>query len=326
VAAVSILVAAVMSLAGAVLAQEQGELLAVAEQAESRLELGRALDFYARAEAADPRARLARRAQARREWLSQRSEGNFVPLATLMQARARVSASIRAEDLAALARDVRSFPSGIVRREALQLIADGYRERLDRPREALDAYLEWSREPGITEAERQLAVSGAALSRARLGQTDQAIASMAAAGLSRRAEASYLRASRTIAIGGRLAWAVLAFYLTVLAVALVRHRHSLVWRSPSRMELLFAVYALCTPLWMIHVFDHQLLHACAPIVVACGAFLGASRGAACALADVTSTRERTLLGVTSAATAIAVSFLVAGKTGMLLELIMARET
>jgi tetratricopeptide (TPR) repeat protein len=300
-------------------ADEQKLLLAAAAEAEARAEPTRALELYRQAEAVEPRARLARRARSRIEWLEERSAQQFVPLAALMRARIEFSVAPSADALAAFSQLARSFAPGHVRRESLELVAHSYL-RIERLSEALDAYLAWGAEPGASEAERQLAQSGAAIARAQLGHSARAIADLDRQGLGVRSEARYLRAESVAQIGSRVAKGMLGLFGIALALA-VRHRRSRFdWRG-ARAFALLAAFALAPPLVMVSCYEPQLVHALLGPVAACGAVLVLASVAARSFCPPT--RLRRALGATSALAVVSAAFLVAAKNGLVTELVMA---
>ena len=183
--------------AATALAQDAGsgqrDLLRKAQAAESAAQPKQALTIHRRALAADPRSRLARRIRARLSWLEARSEGDYRPLAAWLRIRERPTSLA---ELREFVRQAERFPTGRVRRDSWALAANALLRRFKLPREALVAYQRWAAEPNLDDAERQLALSGVALSRAQLGQLDESIEQLDRAGLSRRPEARFLRAQR----------------------------------------------------------------------------------------------------------------------------------
>ncbi|MBM4357830.1 MAG: hypothetical protein FJ096_06945 [Deltaproteobacteria bacterium] len=296
--------------------------LAEAEAAEARAEPAQALELYRQFAAAHQGERLARRADARIAWLDARREGGFAPLRALLAMRARASDQPSAAELRAFAVEVARFPEGRVRRESYELLGDTWLARLDAPAEALECYVAWSREPGIDEAERQLAESGAALARARLGQTGEALQRLERSGLRQRSEGRFLRAERIRRLAVAASLVAIAAHALILVNSLIAHRRQLAWRtSVGRVEVGLATFTLGLPILFVERFDSQLVHAFAPAMVAMAAALLVTWIAACFLAPAPRERRRLALG--SAASVIAAGLLACAHSGMLTELLMA---
>ncbi len=226
----------------------QVSALRAGEHAETELRFVDALADFRRAVALGPTSRLARRAQARVEYLEARSEGNFAPLTELERTR-RISKP-SAEDLRALEQKIPSFPPGRVRREARALVADGYLQRLELYPDALRAHQAWLDEPGLDNAEWLRASNGLALARARLGDLHGSLETLRAHGLGKSAEASYLelalvrRWARPLAI-------VLVLGFVLLAVG-TRSRSPLrAALSPARVVA--ALWVLGIPLGLAYL-------------------------------------------------------------------------
>lgn len=281
-----------------------------------------ALSVYRRVAMEHSGERLVRRAQARIEWLEARNEGSFAPLADLTRERSRQSAAPDSAALAAFAMRTAQFPEGRVRREAWQLIADTSLHRFDEAAEALHAYETWLREPGIDRAERELAQSGAALARTRLGDTGQALASLDDAGLRDRAEARFLRASRVGAIGSRFAWAIIGAHLGLLAWTGLRQRRGIrPVRALGTVEALLGVTTLGLPALLVRRYDPQLVVRFDPVMTASAAALAFAWMASSWIQPSPTWRRAT--AITSALSVVAAAWLASVHSGMLTELLMA---
>ena len=254
-------------------APSQNELLRRAQSAEKELRLAEAAALYRRALEAEPSSRLARRARARLSWLEARSEDDYGPLSELMGARKNAAAPEPATVEAFEAR-VATFPQGLVRREALQLLAETYLHRLHDPSRALTAYRAWADSPDLPEGERQLATSGAALATAALGRGDPG-GDMSRAGLGYRAEAVFLRAERIGRIGSWIAYLTFAAFV---AAALAKGgwrgwRGAGLRRALGPARLAVAGYTLGVPLAILWLYDHRLAPQLGWVVAACALVL-----------------------------------------------------
>ena len=297
------------------------ETLAAASRAEDRAEPKVALELYHRAAAEHEGERLVRRAKARIDWLEARAEGDHGPLAEWLRVRSQGTATLSEEDLSVFAARVRAFPSGLVRREATQFIADAWLTHFERPSEALDAYERWSREPGIDDAERQLSAAGAALARGRLGNGEEALRELHRSGLDGRAEARFLRAERIGTIGSAVSLACLAAYAVALASLLVRVRRPFRRRDDLLAYGLVGIFTLGLPIVFVHRYDPQLVHAFAPTMGAAALVVTATWLVAQATEPSRLLARR--LKWASAAAVVAAVFLATTRSGMLTELLMA---
>ncbi len=124
---------------------EAERLYEVADQDEHDAKFADALATYEESVRVEPSNRFALRSTARARWLRDRSEGDFVPLATLERVRRDPTAQGKADVVDSLARDLESFPPGEVRVEARMFVAESYATKLHRPSDAereLDALLD----------------------------------------------------------------------------------------------------------------------------------------------------------------------------------------
>lgn len=315
------LVAALALTASRSEASEGRELLVAAEAAEAAAEPRRAYELYRKFEDQHHGERLARRARARTAWLEARSEGEFGPLSELIAMRTQASASPEPAALRAFAARVATFPSGRVRREAYELLGDTWLTRLDSPTEALAYYLAWSQEPGINEAERQLAASGIALCRARIGKWGAALGDLERLGLTDRSEARYLRAERVKRIASGLGIAALVIHGLQLLVEFVRRRARPSWRATiGQVEVTLAALTLGLPILFVERFDSQLVRPFAPAIAAMALALALNWLAAGLLPPDARHRR---LAAGGAVSVLAAGLVASTHTGMLTELLMA---
>lgn len=308
-------------------ADDQRELLARARAAEDAFEPGRALALYREAEAVAPGSRLARRAKSRIAWLSARSDGDWRPLAELMRVRALKTAARDRIVLTRFAERIASLPDGRVRIESLEVLADGYLQLGD-DSAALPLYAQLLASDQLSDAERQLAISKAAMAKARLGRGAESERDLEQAGLGDKPEAVYLRAERLGRAGAWLAGALLAFFLGgslfsggargfvagALAEAL----------APRRIVL--GAYVLALPLLMVWLYDWRLLPQVAAVLGACAALVATSAvlGAGLRRAQV-SERRLSLLAALGAASTLGVAFVAAHRVRLLYDILIAWE-
>ncbi|MBM4376928.1 MAG: hypothetical protein FJ095_17740 [Deltaproteobacteria bacterium] len=294
--------------------------LALAQAAEQRLEPAQALELYRRYLAAHDGRRLARRAEARIAWLEARDEGGFGPLTELERLRRVDHASLPQDALREFAAKVARFPTGRVRRESYHLLADRWLARGEAA-EALAAYAAWLGEPGLDEGERQLAASGAALARARLGHAD-ALSKLDDAGLGTRAEGRYLRAERVGRALSLVSWTALAAFAFLAAMSGWRHRRALRFRAAvGRGEVALAAFALGVPVALVRRYDEHLVSQFSPSMLASAGALGLAWFAASVLSPPP--KERRRLALASAAAIVAASVLACRHSGMLTDVLMA---
>lgn len=84
----------------------------------------RALEHYRQSLKGEPPLRLARNARSRIIWIEERSEGNFVPLATLARVRRDPAVLATQKELEKLATETEAFPAGLVRSELRLRVAE----------------------------------------------------------------------------------------------------------------------------------------------------------------------------------------------------------
>jgi hypothetical protein len=294
----------------------QQELLAAAQRAERSLDPAAAIQLYARAEALDPGARLARLARRRLAWLEERSEGGYAPLIILLELR---QGRLTRDRLAALEERVRELSPGIVRREALAIIGDEYAAR-GAERAALTAYESWLESPDLSEAERQLAHGKAALARAKLTGPEASLAALEQAELSHRAEATYLRAERMGRYGTPISLAVLALFLAA-GIGLTRGRLKLdrVF-SPARLAL--AGWLFAVPLLLVWWYDRLLVPQLALVLAT---LLGALLIAALFASGPLKPAARRILAPLAAAAVLSAAFLAADRSRLLFDILWSIE-
>jgi len=97
----------------------------------------RAIEDDQGAQTAAPNTRWSLRARDRIDWIRARSEDGFRPLVRLESVRRDPGASSDPAAIDALARDLESFPPGLVRVEARMVVADAWLGRMHRPDDAI---------------------------------------------------------------------------------------------------------------------------------------------------------------------------------------------
>lgn len=306
-------------------AEEQQVLLSRAAEAELGHGWVAAGALYRQAEAVLPESRLARRARARLEWLAAHAEGDFAPLTALASAMA---AEPTHAVLADLERAVEGFPDGRVRREALAFLGDTYLRRLSDPVRALAAYRRLAELSDVTEGERQLAVSGAALAALALGEPARSVALLDEAGLTRRPEHALALAERWAEVGAPFCYALLGLFCATTFVFAGRYAlgRAALRRAFAPGRLAVAAYALAAPVALLLLYDDDsgyewrlaLVLGAAGLVVATSAL-----GAEGALRRGWSARRRAVLGAASSLAVCAAALLAVHHTGWLFRLIKA---
>lgn len=237
-------------------ADRQAALIEKAEQAERSERVDEAMRLYKQALDAAPHARLARRARTRLAWLQQRSVGGTGPLAALMRMQQLAPGQLTVARLRAFEKRVDGFPPGRVRRESRQLIAEAWFHRLHRPIDAVRAYRKWLAEPGLDNADWQMATVGLALARAKLGDVGGSLAALRRAGLGKKAEASFLEVERVAHWACPLSFALIGAFLALSlglggwrGLSLSRLKQAL---SPGRLGIGAFAYSLPIVLAKLH--------------------------------------------------------------------------
>jgi hypothetical protein len=302
----------------------QRELLRQAQGAELRFDPTAAVALYRDALERDPSSRLARRIRARLSWFDGRREGDFAPLAELMRVRRERSPS--ADTIDAFSDKLERFPAGRVRRESLALAADAYLARLDQPQRSLTMYRAWLASDGLSEAERQLAVTGVALSQARMGDPEASLASLRRAQLSRRPEAKLLRGMLISRIGRRVAYSVLLLFLVLGLVwgGWRGTRSTVLLPALGSARIWTAAYVLLLPLLMVWLYDWRLLPQFAWLVVSCALTLLLASVLGAGVRQTTRTRWRIYgFAALSAAATLAAAFVALDHSRLLLDLMLA---
>jgi len=123
---------------------------------------------------AAPNVRWALRAADRIAWLRARSEGEFAPLVRLEKVRREPEASSDPAAIEALARDLESFPPGVVRVEARMLVAEAWYGRMHRPAEAVAELRRVTEDPSADTLTQRLAERELIDALVATGQVDEA--------------------------------------------------------------------------------------------------------------------------------------------------------
>jgi hypothetical protein len=132
--------------------------------------------------------------------------------------------------IAALARDLESFPPGVVRDEARMLVAGAWLERMHRPADAIDELRRVAADPGADPAMQRLAERELVDALLATGQTDEAAAE--AGRHEDRLDPSFVKQVRRLLVRRAVRWAafaVMAAFASLVAVGL--------WRAGRRRAL-----------------------------------------------------------------------------------------
>lgn len=233
--------------AGATPEQRASALLRRAALAERQGQPAQALGHYRAAFEANPGGRLGRRATRRVEYLEARSEGGFEPLRQLLLVRSdrdpgRLERFREALD---------GFPSGLVRREGWQLLAQRYQQGGANLPAAEAAYRRWLAEESITEDERRIAQSGLARLLGELGRAEEAAALVQEPELREVAEDLERQAATPLRKG--VAAGLVLLFLAFVVVA-IRRGH---WapRAVPRGRWLALSYVFVGPWSLAAAFD-----------------------------------------------------------------------
>ena len=154
-----VVLGALISAPASARADESEDAYREGQEAESRLDLGRALTAYDRALALRPSASFALRARTRADDLRAHSEGGFEPLIRLERVRRDPVAASDPVVLGALYDAARTFPAGRVRAETLMLVAEGFARRVRDPARAIPAALAVVSDPSNDRNTRALALA-----------------------------------------------------------------------------------------------------------------------------------------------------------------------
>ena len=156
------------------LADEADDAFAEGVAAEASYDFAHALGAYERAIVLRPSASFALRARTRAEELHLHAEGAFVPLAVLERVRRDPAKSSDPTALDGLYGEVRTFPPGRVRTEALLLIAEGFARRVRAPARAIAPAQAIVADPAIDRVTRSLALAILVDAELALGETSTA--------------------------------------------------------------------------------------------------------------------------------------------------------
>jgi tetratricopeptide (TPR) repeat protein len=309
-----------------VAAQDAGpsaaDLVRAGAEAERAFEPARAVELYERAVEADPTSRLATRARRRLSYLRARAEGDWAPLAAMLELRARPPAERTRAATSAFEGRVRGFPPGRVRAESWPLVAGAWMD-LGEPARAEAAYRAMLEEPELTESERIAAQTGIARALAAQGSAAEGAAHLEEAGLSETETHGVLAREASRRIGRLVAWALLAVFALAVLVAGRREltRGVVLRRAFSPARLLVAVYALAFPVWLAQRYDHDALDTFLFLAVgAAGVLAVASLGGEAMRARGASRRARLAIATLAVAAHAAVGYLALDRAGQLLSL------
>lgn len=300
-------------------ADDETALIRRAEQAEHELRLADALALYRQAVARAPGSRLARRARARIEWLETRSGKNDAPLRALMGMRALGPGELTPARLDAFEEQVDGFPPGRVRREARALVAEAWLHRLDEPARAIPSLERWLAEPGLDNAQWEIATSELALARAALGDLRGSVAGLRAAGLGKHAEASFLELeafghlARPLALG-----VIVAFVAGALALGWRGFRPAALKRALSGPRIAVAAWAMGVPLFIAHLHRPATWRALLLLAPASAGLLALAAICGAGMAEQAPRAWRRALIVLGVAAQIGVGYIAADRSQVLL--------
>jgi hypothetical protein len=190
----------------------------------------RAMDDDRAAIGAAPNTRWALRGSDRLEWLRARSEGDFAPLIRLEKVRRDPGASSDPAAIAALARDLESFPPGPVRVEARMLVAEAWLGRMGRPREAIGELEQVARDSTADPLTQRLAERELVDALVATGDIEQAAAEASAH--SSRLDPRFVKQVKRLLVRRAVRWAaraVLGVFALLAGWGLARaaRRHTL---------------------------------------------------------------------------------------------------
>lgn len=233
-------------------------LALAAAEAERGADPAAALAAWERVVALGPTSRPAARARRRIEWLRERSEGDFVPLAALMRFRALEARDAPA--ITAFEEVVRGMPPGRVRIESRHAIATEL-VAIHEPERAIETWRALLEEPDLRGSDAALAREGIARALRAAGREDEAIALLEQSGMDRTWMHDQLVAERRRAFGVPIATALLAAYLA-LALALAapgmrRAPLATLRRALSPGKLLAAAWVTLGPWAIAHAYDDE---------------------------------------------------------------------
>lgn len=302
----------VLELCDAVDARIAGQAwFARAAIAERRVDFLTALEAYRRSVARDASGPFAARALARTGYLASHAEGNFAPLAALQRVRTDPQLGSNAEALAALARQVETFPPGPVRAEARLLLGQAYLGRLHQPERAAPVLRALADDPAAASDLRHLAVELLTQLHEQRGDLDAALRDLRRFGGPERTVARVRQEMRR-ANGFRAAWALLVVVsiaggISLVRVARARHLRALrtAWTRPLPLAHL-AMLSLGGAFLAHSYEDHDMRPFLAFGLGALGVYLVAS---VWSLAGSQRTVWRVVRAVTCAGAMLAVSFL-----------------
>jgi hypothetical protein len=232
-----------------------------ATQAEQSLDFAAAEAAYARVLELRPSASFAHRARIRLDDLRAHAEGDYAPLKRLEEVRRSPQRASDPAVLAALFEEVRRFPPGKVRVEALLLVAEGFSQRVHSPERAIAPAALLVRDAAVDRPLRARALELLVESHLALGQRAEAAAVLAefpglAPALERRLAVERRRQ--------RLTW-VSAGGLTALGLVSLRSLWKLRGRPGKVGRLLRAPTSLATVALLVsggflltHFYDESL--------------------------------------------------------------------
>jgi hypothetical protein len=172
---------------------------------------------------AAPNTRWALRARDRVEWLDARSEGDFAPLVRLEQVRRDPAASSDPAKVDALARDLESFPPGVVRVEARMLVAEAWVGRMHRPGDAIGELRQVSVDPKADPLTQRLAERELVDALVATGRIEEAAAE--ATTHKNRLDNRFVKQVQRLIVRRTVRWVsfgVLAAFLLLAVTGLVR--------------------------------------------------------------------------------------------------------
>jgi hypothetical protein len=192
--------------AAAIAQSDAPQALERGRAAERALDFEQALEAYESAISEGSGTRAGRRAEQRVLYLRERQDpdGSFASLAILERMR---RAEPTDESLSELERASESMPEGIVRDDALFLLAEAWFRRRDDPARALPIYERLRGSPTLPSARRRTVGVAIAEARAALGETDEALRTIEEEGLEETFEGRSLEArfardlARKVALG-----------------------------------------------------------------------------------------------------------------------------
>jgi hypothetical protein len=299
------------------LPEDPSDLYRAAREAEASARPKHAVRSYAALVERHPTSRLAARAERRLVWLRARSEGDYEPLAALLEMRARSPSERTVRAMKRFLRRVAAFPPGLVRREGYLLAAEEL-ARAGETQAAVDAYRALLDDPELEPDLRRSVASELATLLDAAGRSQASAEVIDRFELEGSSTAKAIRARRGRRRLRIVAWCLLAaFALVWMGTGGPRGLRLRELRRAFRPgRLLLAGWVLGVPVVLAAAYSHEAVDTFAALSsVAAAVLLLTAIGARGAGA---SRRRRATLAVAAAVAQLAAAYLVLDRAGLLL--------